>query len=367
MLSARAKRNFYRVIPFGCVWLIFSIVYAILERAILGGLQYYPSTGNPYSFIRNLVLTPAISLVTGLVMGFVEVRYLSKLFTQEKFAIKILAKTAIYLTTIIVFLVVITAVGNAVDLNKPILDASVLDFTKRFILSYSFVGVTVYMASIILLSLFYHEVSESLGLMMLRNFFVGTYHRPIEEERIYLFLDMRSSTTIAENLGHKTYFSMLKEYYADLSAAIIDSGGEVYQYVGDEVVITWKIRDGLNHENCLMCFLRMKSEMRKQARKYETRYGLVPAFKAGLHLGKVTAGEIGVLKKEILFTGDVLNTTARIQELCNSYNVDLLLSGQLVEKLANSVIRFKSLGKIQLRGRNEEVDLFTVVDEVSSD
>jgi len=69
-------------------------------------------------------------------------------------------------------------------------------------------------------------------------------------------------------------------------------------------------------------FFAMKEDLRKRADWYNKDFGLLPAFKAGLHFGKVTTGEIGALKKEIIFTGDVLNTTARIQGLCNHHKVD---------------------------------------------
>ncbi|MBA4057450.1 MAG: adenylate/guanylate cyclase domain-containing protein, partial [Marivirga sp.] len=91
------------------------------------------------------------------------------------------------------------------------------------------------------------------------------------------------------------------------------------------------------------------------------KFGLLPEFKAGFHVGMVTTGEIGVIKKEIIFTGDVLNTTSRIQGLCNSYQVNLLISGQLVEKLKPDLsFEFKELGKSDLKGSEERIDLFTI-------
>ena len=50
------------------------------------------------------------------------------------------------------------------------------------------------------------------------------------------------------------------------------------------------------------------------------QYGVVPEFKAGFHVGFATVGEIGVLKKIIAFSGDVLNTTSRIQSNCNKFD-----------------------------------------------
>ncbi|WP_158267567.1 adenylate/guanylate cyclase domain-containing protein [Adhaeribacter arboris] len=173
---------------------------------------------------------------------------------------------------------------------------------------------------------------------------------------------MKSSTTIAENLGHVTYFEMLREYYADLSNSILEYSGEIYQYVGDEIVVTWKLKTGLTNNNCLQCFFAMKAAIKKQSNKYYEKFDLLPEFKAGFHLGKVTTGEIGVLKKEIIFTGDVLNTTARIQALCNTYQVDLVLSGHLIKKLPlSSAFQFQALGESELRGRDEKIELYTII------
>lgn len=81
-------------------------------------------------------------------------------------------------------------------------------------------------------------------------------------------------------------------------------------------------------------------------------------FKAG----KVTTEEIGVIKKEIIFTGDVLNTKARIQGLCNMHKTELLISDNLLQKL-NMYPQFqiKSSGETELRGRDETIRLFAII------
>jgi adenylate cyclase len=220
----------------------------------------------------------------------------------------------------------------------------------------------IYIAAIIFITQFYNEVSENIGHGVLANFFTGKYHAPTEEERIFMFLDMKSSTTIAEHLGHVKYFEMLKEYYADLSDPVIQYSGEIYQYVGDEIIVSWKLKNGLADNNCIECFFAIKEAIRKQSSKYNEQFGLLPGFKAGFHLGKVTTGEIGVIKKEIIFTGDTLNTTARIQGLCNNYNVDILISGNLVKELdPASQFQIKSMGESELRGRDEKIELFTIL------
>jgi adenylate cyclase len=362
MLSPSAKITISRIIPFGLIWLTFSIVYSLLERGLLGDLNYYPSTGNPYNFGNTIFITALIALVLGSLIGTIEVLYFNRLFAKMSFLRKIVFKAIIYIIIIIGFLWITALVYNAVEHKADVFDREVVKGVWIFFSSFSFWSVTVYIAAIIGVSLFYTEVSENLGQGVLNNFFTGKYHSPVEEERIFMFLDMKSSTTIAENIGHVKYFEMLKEYFADLTSPIIKHSGEIYQYVGDEIVVSWKLKNGLPKNNCIQCFFAMKEAIKSQVGKYREKFGLLPEFKAGFHLGKVITGEIGIVKKEIIFTGDVLNTSARIQGLCNSYKVDILISGQVIKKLdLHSQFQFEALGENELRGRDERISLFTVL------
>ena len=363
MLSPKSIRKIYKIIPFGLIWLVFGITYLILEKGLLGDLDYYPSTGNPYDFGGgNILITLIFITISGLIVGTFEILYLSRLFDKAHFGKKILYKSGIYIVIMISFLLVLTVISNAIELHTGILNKQIWNNVWIFLMSFAFWSVVIYLTVLIGVSLFFSEVSDNIGLLVLHNFFIGKYHRPIEEERIFMFLDMKSSTTIAEKLGHVRYFEMLKEYYSDFSEAIIQYAGEIYQYVGDEIVVSWKLKSGLHNYNCLKCFFAMKESLLNQSRKYMSKFGISPSFKAGLHLGRVTTGEIGVIKKDIIFTGDVLNTTARIQGLCNNYNVDILISDQLKNKmLPGPDFQIRALGKTELRGRKEEVELFTVL------
>ncbi|MCW3117307.1 MAG: adenylate cyclase [Chitinophagaceae bacterium] len=358
----KTKRNISRIIPFGVIWLIFSLVYTQLEKGLLGDLTYYPSTGNPYTFARTIFVTPISALITGLLIGIIEIQIFYGLFIRMSFSKKIIYKSLSYLAIIISFLLAVTAIANSIELHTSLFNNKVWINVWAFLFNYAFWSVAVYMAAIIVVSQFYTEVSENIGHGVLNNFFTGKYHKPKEEERVFMFLDMKSSTTIAENLGHVKYFEMLREYYSDLSDPIIKHSGEIYQYVGDEIIVSWKLTRGLQDNNCIQCFFTIKAKIIKQAKKYHEKFGFLPEFKAGFHFGKVTTGEIGDIKKEIIFTGDVLNTTARIQGLCNIYKVDILISDQLIKKLdLSSRFQIKPLGKNELRGRDEKIELFTIL------
>lgn len=217
------------------------------------------------------------------------------------------------------------------------------------------------MASIVVITQFYSETSDSIGPGALSNFFLGKYHHPVVVERIFIFLDMKASTTIAENLGHVGYFDLLKDYFFNLSVAVIDYGGTIYQYDGDEMIICWKLKEGLKNNSSIECFFAMKRARERQAEKYNSKFDILPGFKAGLHSRMVTVGKIGSLKKEIIFTGDVLNTSARIQGLCNQFEAELLVLGDLAKLLQlPATYAIKSVGENLLKGQSKLMELFAI-------
>ncbi len=185
--------------------------------------------------------------------------------------------------------------------------------------------------------------------------------KPKEEVRIFMFLDMKSSTTIAERLGHVKYYNLLNDFFYHVTEPIIKSKGEIYQYVGDEIVVSWLLGDGIQNANCIQCFFDIIEVIKKFSEKYQSHYGIVPEFKAGFHYGNVTTGEVGVEKRETVFTGDVLNTASRIQELCNSYNEKVLISKTLLDHLSiHDKYNINKIGEITLRGRKNSEVLFSI-------
>lgn len=215
---------------------------------------------------------------------------------------------------------------------------------------------------IVMLTLFGLLVYDKYGPGTLHKLLLGSYFKPKTEERVFMFLDLRSSTAIAERLGEKQYFNLLHDVIRDVTAPILAAKGEIYQYVGDEIVISWPIKHARQNENCLKCFFDVRDAIHRKAKYYKAKYDLVPEYKAGLHYGNVVAGEIGVVKRDITYTGDVLNTTARIQSKCNELGVDILFSKRLLDLLNLAPGRYhpKRIGEIPLRGKARDELLYTV-------
>jgi len=336
--------------PVVIIWLFFAFVYIMVERGLLAHLDHYPATGNIYSFWLNLfVVLPAAS-AGGLLFAFVERHIVDDLLPKSGFLIHLLIKTLIYSFLIIVLLTLMTLMANAFALPEEPDGLTAWESTVVFVRSHAFWSLGLYIATVVIVSLFYFEIRDSLGHRLFENFFFGTYQEPREESRTFMFVDMKSSTVIAEILGHVTYFRLLKSYYATLSKAVQGRNAMIYQYAGDEMVLCWR-NDEENME-WLDCFWAMKEELYKRKSFFLKKFGTFPDFKAGAHCGLVTAGEIGTVKKEIVFTGDILNTAARLQSLCAEFDAELIVSedlAALTRKVGSYTVT--CLGKKVLRGK----------------
>ena len=215
---------------------------------------------------------------------------------------------------------------------------------------------------IMMLTLAILLIKDKFGARVLKGFLLGKYFSPKREERIFMFMDLKSSTSIAEQLGEAQYFMFLNDAFRVANQGIVDTQGEIYQYVGDEIVLSWDIKSGLKKANCLRCFYEMVDRLEQQRSYFLTKYSVTPTFKAGLHSGFVIAGEMGVMKRELVYSGDVLNTAARIQSKCNDLKVNLLVSRHLMNRINQEELKVtpESLGSLMLKGKAEKVEVMTL-------
>jgi len=208
---------------------------------------------------------------------------------------------------------------------------------------------------------FIRQMVVKVGGRVLLNLILGKYHNPKEEDRIFMFLDLKSSTTHAEKLGHARYSRLIQDCFYDLTDSAIKHKVEIYQYVGDEAVLTWKIKDGISSGNCINLYFDFENTLKKRSRYYQNKYGLVPEFKAGVNTGSVTVAEVGIIKREIAYHSDVLNTAARIQGKCNEFEKKLLISAFVRQILPDELtLKYDPIGSIPLRGKGNTVFVYGV-------
>lgn len=324
-------------------------------------LKDYNALTSAYDFYQAFIANLIMAVVAGLAGGIVTINLMERWLRKHAFWRALLY---ILITYIIAALLVSATAGfyyYSEELGLPFNAPEVLFEMRGFFYKWIFIKNFILWGVIVIVTLIIFMINDKYGPGVFPDYLLGRYFQPKNEERIFMFADIKDATTIAETLGEKKYFNLLKDFFSDIAPAIVQTSGEVYQYVGDEVVISWKMKKGLKRANALQCFFKMKETIHYKAPKYHKKYGIVPTFKAGIHCGNVMVGELGKLKREIVFSGDVLNTTARIAGTCNQFKVDILSSKQFLKMLKALPKNIESLplGNHPLKGKTEEVSLFT--------
>ncbi len=357
--AGRRRIKLGRLVWIIVAWTLLGALDA-LNTHVMTGSEYVEPTGM-YNFQRYFWVNTLSAFAAGIVAGSFLVFFLRERFRTEAFGVTILVNSAVISLINFGIFVVAYDVFLSLESGKSPLNSDFVKEATDLVQSSFYLKNLVFWSIVAFLTIILLHVNDKYGPGMLMKLIMGRYHRPRQEERIFMFVDMKSSTTIAERLGHIRFFDLLNDFFKDITDSIIYTNGEIYQYVGDEIVISWTMKRGIQNANCLRCFYSMQEAIRLRSARYREKYSLVPEFKAGLHCGEVTVGEIGVIKKDIVFSGDVLNTAHRIQAVCNRYGVKILISKYLLDKLSLPPSDFNPMrvGIIELKGKREKLELYT--------
>jgi adenylate cyclase len=338
------RRTLYKLKQLGIItviWLLIGFFIPLYDRLALFTTNAVAPLPK-YTIAEAVAINMGAALIGALLGGSLLVFYVNVKFRDKSYGYTIL-------TVVLSFLVVVAIVNIVLRLFAVPSDP--LRILKNCMIWGVVVGVT---------QLFL-QINNKFGQGVFLNILRGKYNTPKEESRIFMFLDLNSSTTIAEKLGAKKYHAFLKDIFTDITNPILDNKGEIYQYVGDEVIVAWKYNDGIQNSKCVQCFFDIKYHLQQLNSKYIRLYGLAPSFKAGIHCGEVVAGEVGIIKRDITYSGDVLNTTSRIQDMCKEFNEEVIVSGDLAAalRLAGNFAA-QTLGSIKLKGKQKEMLLFAL-------
>ena len=188
---------------------------------------------------------------------------------------------------------------------------------------------------------------------------LGKYRHPKVEKRIVMFIDLKDSTPIAEKLGHLDYFKFIRQFIELVSNALMQYHGRIYQYVGDEIVVSW-IYNLRNAKYCIDALIETRKQIQLNGEEFRRYFNIVPEFRVGIHIGEVTVGEIGILKKDLAMSGDTMNTTARIRSACSELNQKFIVSKDVIDTLDLKDWQSESLGVIDLKGKKNGIELYAL-------
>lgn len=202
------------------------------------------------------------------------------------------------------------------------------------------------------------EVNEKYSPGVFFDILLGRYLNPKIEKRTVMFIDLVDSTAIAEQLGHKRYFRFIRDFIYFISIALLENDGQIYQYVGDEVVVSWIVKKRNANRKCLQALLDCKRILKRNQNYFKKQYGVIPEFRAGIHTGEITIGEIGVIKKDLAMSGDTMNTAARLRSATSELNQKVIISKDFASQTNLKNWQTENLGLIDLKGKESAMELY---------
>jgi adenylate cyclase len=320
-----------------------SMSSAILRISAFGAFVGATYSAFAHSEVRTGLV---IGAVNGAAIPWLEIVVLRQwaglALSRLPFLVTVAVRAALYFAVVVVINAVFVPLLNGFRLSGAIEAQDIV-----FGLAASFIG----SATI--------GVADLLGVDVLFAFVAGRYHRPQIEERALLFLDLNASTAAAERLGGPRFLDFLNAVFADLSTAIVENGGEIHKYVGDEIIAAWRLAPGRNPPRILAAWASARRRIAAGAERYRRDFGLAPDFRAALHAGEVVVGELGAQKKEIALIGDPMNTAARMLGACRDLELPALASAALMERLGAPPdgVEPRAIAPLPLRGKAVPLEL----------
>ena len=331
-----------------------ALFYLRMASNVLPVKYYDPETNTTQAILLREVNVFLLSFIT----GFILVSILRKFLHNSSLGLNLLAKT--FILVLVAMVMNLFIYGSYLMLIRDYtLHRAVGRFWENTLRPEWIVPKMTEWILLFLVTQLAIEINEKYSRGVFLDIMAGKYLQPQEEERIILFVDLRNSTPIAEKLGHKEYFEFIRDFIYCISAGMMEHDGRIYQYVGDEVVAWWP-SSKINAKKAIASLIESRKILNKNTEVFKRAYDILPEYKAGMHTGNVMVGQVGISKKELVMSGDTINTASRIRSACNDYNQKFMVSKEIIEMVGMEEWQSESVGMADLKGKNQDIELFAL-------
>ena len=338
----------HRVRFFTIGWFAALLFFYVMRQVGVSGPKY-----GHFKISKILLFLPFFTILSGTIFG-------SLHYFFEKYLVKKIPLWKLMIRLSIDQLLIIFGLTTVFYFSVTMMEIRTISFWD-FISSSEAIVFYVYVFIVNSALSFIYEIIGLLGRGNFLKLVTGKFYTPKEEYRIFMFIDLNSSTTISEKLGHIAYSNFIKDCFYDL-AIVHDYDAQIYQYVGDEAVLTWERSKMKSILQCVDAFWAFDNALLKKEKYYKDTYNIIPEFKAGMSIGMVTVVEIGYSKKEVAYHGSTLNTASRIEGLCNIYSEKMLVSKKLYTEIIkeDSSYFFEKVAETRLRGKENVTEIYSI-------
>ncbi|MBA4056148.1 MAG: adenylate/guanylate cyclase domain-containing protein, partial [Marivirga sp.] len=252
-------------------WLLIGLIITVYDYFTLHA-DFSSGSDSSYTFGKSMLLNTSVGFVAALLGGSFLVFFVNDRFRGKSYLRTILMVTGSFAVVSSLLIVVVSFVGSWLKYGNTMTWAVM----KIYLLDSMHIKNMLVWSIVVAFTQFAIQVNDKFGKGVLVNLLLGRYHQPKEETRIFMFVDLLSSTAIAEKLNIEGYHRFLRDFFADITNAIVYNRGEIYQYVGDEIVISWKLKENIADNRCLQCYFDMRLRISQLASRYNSKYGVVP-------------------------------------------------------------------------------------------
>jgi len=341
-------------------------VYISLTGAGLGVIYviFSDGFGSIFPFINGFIG----GFLIGVMVAVLELYYFKISFHRFKFLTIIILRLLFYIVLITFIIINVLVISRMIRYDLTYIGVLRSEEFINFVRYKDFLASIIFSVVFALGVNFTRMISRKMGQGVLLSFLTGTYQQPLLQERIFMFLSINHSRKISERQDLRKFFDFLNDVFYDITESIVIHQGIIYEYVDDQVVISWNKIKGLRNGNCIRAFFHMNTMLEEKKEYYFNQYGFFPALSCGIHMGEIVRAEVGDIKSEIVFHGDTINTTARIHEQCFRLGKQVLISKDVFHKLDLPLIyKSENCGEIALKGKSEPMELIEISEKKVKD
>ncbi len=187
-------------------------------------------------------------------------------------------------------------------------------------------------------------------------------------ELTIMFVDIRNFTPLSEGLSPQDLVAFLNKLLGELSLCVTQEKGTIDKYIGDSIMAFWnaplKVGDHQKRACCAALKMRKTLERLNRLDAFGFRKNGLPfadiAIGVGINTGQACVGNLGSQERfDYSIIGDAVNVAARTESSCKELGMDILLTASTAQ--AVSEFAFLDAGKIPLKGKSEDQQIFTLV------
>lgn len=180
-----------------------------------------------------------------------------------------------------------------------------------------------------------------------------------------LFSDMRNFTSISESMSPEQNFSFLNSYLSQVTPSINANGGFIDKYIGDAVMALFPAApsEAVKSATEMISSLKLWSQNSHYGESYSLDMGI------GIHVGELILGTIGEADRmETTVISDTVNVSARLESLCKTYGVNIIVSGAVFRELPDEQKRHARLiDRTIVKGKTLPIDVYEVFSSGTED